>query len=202
FLLLGSSEAIGNFGDLFGFVDRKHKIYRKKNVVARPVVDFSAPRPELPLHENSRPEEQEGPGAANAIFRDADRVLLNRFTPSGVLLDDHLNVLQFRGHTSRYLEPAPGMASFNILKMAREGLLADLRTAIHTARKKDAPERREGVRVKLNEHSLTVNLEVIPFVGSSRERFIVVLFDEPEEKEGKASKKKGDLADGETSQTG
>jgi len=118
---------------------------------------------------------------ADAVFREADRVLLARFTPAGVVVNDHLEVLQFRGRTSRYLEPPPGTASFNLLKMAREGLLGDLRTAIHQARKKDEKQRREGIRVKLNDHSIVVNIEVIPFIGASKERFLAVLFEEPPE---------------------
>ncbi|HJT18274.1 MAG TPA: CheR family methyltransferase [Thermoanaerobaculia bacterium] len=188
FLLLGSSETIGNFGDLFGVVDRKHKIYRKQTAVARPAMHFDMVRPpQAPERENAEPEGL----APNAVFREADRVLLNRYTPSGVLINENLDVLQFRGRTSRYLELPPGTASFNLLKMAREGLLADLRTAIHTARKKDAPERREGIRVKFDDHTIVINLEVIPFVGASKERFLLVLFEEVEaEKKGRVSKKK------------
>ena len=176
FLLLGSSETIGNFGELFGTVDRKHKIYRKKTVAARPPVDFDMAKPSPPPERREAKHEAEAP---NAVFREADRVLLNRFSPTGVLINDSLDVVQFRGRTSRYLEPPPGTASFNLLKMAREGLLADLRAAIHTARKKEAPERREGIQIKVNEHAATVNLEVIPFIGTSKERFMLVLFDEP-----------------------
>ena len=176
FLLLGSSETIGNFGELFGTVDRKHKIYRKKTVAARPPVDFDMAKPSPPPERREAKHEAEAP---NAVFREADRVLLNRFSPTGVLINDSLDVVQFRGRTSRYLELPPGTASFNLLKMAREGLLADLRAAIHTARKKEAPERREGIQIKVNEHAATVNLEVIPFIGTSKERFMLVLFDEP-----------------------
>ena len=189
FLLLGTSETIGNFGDLFGIVDRKHKIYRKKPTAARPAMQFTmGEKEQLPPREQSR--ENHDAQFPNTVFRDADRVLLNRYTPAGVLINDNLDVLQFRGRTSRFLEPPSGTASFNLIKMAREGLLADLRAAIHTARKKDAVERRDGIHVKTNDHSISVNLEVIPFVGSNRERFFLVLFDESEpEKQKKTSRK-------------
>src|SRR5438270_4042291 len=88
-----------------------------------------------------------------------------------------MEILQFRGRTSAYLEPAPGAASFNLLKMAREGLLAELRTAIHTARKKDTSVRREGIIVTADEHTQTVNLDVIPFVGPTGGRYFIILFE-------------------------
>ena len=76
-------------------------------------------------------------------------MLLNRFTPAGVLINDSLEVVQFRGRTSRYLEPPTGTASFNLLKMAREGLLADLRAAKFTAHEgKALPSGGKGSRSK------------------------------------------------------
>src|SRR5262249_52712888 len=116
----------------------------------------------------------------NPVLREADRVLLTRFSPPGVLVNERFDVLQFRGRTSRYLEPPPGAASYNLLKMAREGLLADLRAGLESARKKETAQRREGVRVKLNGSRIVVDLEILPFIGATKERFLLVLFDERE----------------------
>src|SRR5207244_12234505 len=69
--------------------------------------------------------------------------------------------------------------------MAREGLLAELRTAIHAARKKEGLVRRDGLRIKTNSHVINGSIEVIPFIGSGGERYFLVLF---EQAEGKAEK--------------
>ena len=58
--------------------------------------------------------------------READRITVNQFAPPGVLIDADLQVLQFRGSTGAFLEPPVGKASFNVLKMAREGLMLPL----------------------------------------------------------------------------
>jgi len=179
YLLLGSSETIGNFADLFAVVDRKNKIYRKKTITPRPQTDFVMPSP-LPVTPDEEPAPERESLKPSAIVRDADRVLLNRFSPVGVLINENLDVLQFRGRTSPYLEIPPGTASFNLLKMAREGLLADLRAAIFGARKKQAAERRTGVHVRTNGSVATVDIEVIPFVSGGSERFLLVLFEENE----------------------
>ncbi|MFL6245630.1 MAG: CheR family methyltransferase [Thermoanaerobaculia bacterium] len=180
YLLLGSSETVGNFGDLFAVVDRKHKIYQKKNAPNRLNVDFETVVPETPAESMRMEEETVNPPN---IFREADRVMLSRFSPPGVVINEEMEVLQFRGRTSLYLEPAPGVASFNILKMAREGLLADLRAAIQAARKKGEPVRREGVRVKTNGDTTLINLEIIPFVTAAKERYQIVLFEPASEPE-------------------
>jgi len=189
YLLLGSSETIGTFSDLFAVVDRKHKIYRKRDVAGRTPVDFEAMPVTRERTGRRPPAEDETNGAPN-VFREADRVILGRFSPAGVLVNDALEILQFRGHTSTFLEHAPGAPSFNLMKMAREGLLAELRTAVHNARRKGTAVRREGVRVRNNGKSVVANIEVIPFVTSLNERFLLVMFEEapPEPAEPKAKK--------------
>ena len=71
--------------------------------------------------------------------RRVDRLLLSRYAPPGVVVNEKLEILQFRGHTGPYLEPAPGEPQFNILKMAREGLLSPLRVALSQAGRRAPP---------------------------------------------------------------
>ena len=72
---------------------------------------------------------EEATGGAASVFREADRVLLSRYAPSGVLINDNMEILQFRGHVSPYVEPRSGAASLNLLRLAREGLTLDLKAA-------------------------------------------------------------------------
>jgi two-component system CheB/CheR fusion protein len=191
YLLLGSSETVGNYGELFSVVDRKYRIYQKKAGSSPITLDFEVAAPQLPAEKVRMHEEAVSP---NSVFREADRVMLSRYTPPGVVINEEMDVLQFRGRTSMFLEPPPGVASFNILKMAREGLLADLRAAIQLARKKEEPVRREGVRVRTNGDTTLINLEIIPFVTAARERFQIVLFEQAQEPEPavRGRRKKGD----------
>jgi len=128
------------------------------------------------------------------LFREADNVLLSRLSPAGVLINEQLEILQFRGRTSPFLELAPGVASLNLVKMARHGLLADLRIAIHGARKSGLPVRREGIQIRGESNQLlSVSVEVIPFVNPAREQYYLVLFQEqpPATVESKGRKKAG-----------
>src|SRR2546423_15342046 len=77
------------------------------------------------------------------VRKEADRIVLGKYAPAGVVINDAMEILQFRGQTGTYLEPAAGEASFNLLKMVRRGLLSELRAAIQEAKKKCLPVRKK-----------------------------------------------------------
>src|SRR5207245_11314735 len=88
-----------------------------------------------------------------------------------------LKVLQLRGETSLFLKPPSGNASFDVLKMAREGLMPPLRSAIKKAKEENKAVRREGVRVAHNGRSRMVNFEVVPLTHL-RERCCLIFFED------------------------
>ena len=113
------------------------------------------------------------------VQKEAERILLSRFAPAGVIINSDLEIIQFRGRTGPYLEPTPGQASLNLSKMAREGLLVDLRGALQKAKKNDASVRKQGVEVRANGGLHEVDLEVIPLRGPAPgERYYLVIFQE------------------------
>src|SRR5262249_34837132 len=113
---------------------------------------------------------------------EVSRVLMDRFAPPGVVVDSDMQIVQFRGQTGAYLEPAPGEASLNLLKMAKEGLLYGLRTAIHTARKTRETVRKGGLQVRAGAGWRPVSLEVIPLGASGRIHYLVLFDDGHREK--------------------
>jgi two-component system CheB/CheR fusion protein len=192
FLFLGASESIGSFTDLFEPADKKHKIYSKK---AAPTPAFHLPvkkergeypspglRPASPHPIGQGEGPPEGFRSELNAQREADRVTVNQFAPPAVLINADLQILQFRGPTSAYLEPPTGKASFDVLKMAREGLMLPLRAAINRAKKQNKTARKENVRVKQNGKTRTVNVEVIP-LKNLRERCFLILFEDGEKVE-------------------
>ena len=112
------------------------------------------------------------------LQREADRLVSKHYAPAGVIINDRMEVIQFRGHVSPYLKPVPGSAPFNILKMAREGLAAKLRSAVARARKTGAQVRTDALRVRSDGGLHRVRLEVLP-IGSSppTRRHYLVLFE-------------------------
>lgn len=180
FLFLGSSENIGTYSDLFQVVDAKHRIFAKKPAAAGVVLDY---HPQLAGEVIGRPPGRpDGAPVWSAldVQKEADRILLARYAPVGVVVDEAMTVLQFRGRTAPYLEPAPGMASLDLFRMLREGLLAEVRAAVGQAKAENAPAAREGLFVIEGGASRPVRVEVVPFkVGPAGMRFFLVLFQEP-----------------------
>jgi two-component system CheB/CheR fusion protein len=177
YLMLGHAEHVATSSELFTLLDRKHKIYAKKPVPSR--LSFS-PGEDAPLDVGPLPAAaREGDAAVGAIQKEADRIVMARYVPPGVVVDEDLDVLQFRGHTGTFLEPGPGAASLNLTRMLRPGLAHELRAAFQAARKERMPARRAGVRMKSSDGTIAeVSLEVVPFAPrGSRGRLYLVLFE-------------------------
>ncbi|MFN0314187.1 MAG: EAL domain-containing protein [Burkholderiales bacterium] len=189
FLFLGASESIGGFTELFEPVHKKHKLYFRK-AGPTPAFHLAAPRQRTeyagrrePLGAKTLTAPAQGdPGPAWRAGRnaeqEADRVSVDQFAPPGVLINADLQILQFRGKTSAYLEPPYGKASFDLLKMARGDLMLPLRAAINKAKKENKRTRKEHVGLQQDGVSRTVNLDVIP-LKNLREPCFLVLFEEP-----------------------
>ncbi len=180
FLLLGVSESPNVVGSYFTVHDARTKIYTKEASVIPPNYNFgshsasSASTSQLPSQEPSAAR-IEGLDAQ----RQADRLVLSVYAPPGVILNRDLEILHFRGDTSAFLTPAPGKASFHILKMAREGLLVDLRTALTEATRDGEPVIKSGLQVVQNGDTISLTLRVLPFSSPSGDRYFLVLFEDP-----------------------
>ncbi|HUB07685.1 MAG TPA: chemotaxis protein CheB [Myxococcales bacterium] len=178
FLWLGKSETIGGFGDLFALEDRAAKIYARKPAAVR----LLPPLPRGMAAASRAPAVQVGrdaPAGMIDLSREADRLLMARYGPAAVVVNDSFDILCTRGHTGAYLELPSGETRLGLFSMAREGLLAELRVALQRARKEDAPVRREGAHVRVNGGVKHVHLEVTPFrPASARERYFLVVFED------------------------
>jgi two-component system CheB/CheR fusion protein len=176
FLLLGSSETIGAYSEMFSLMDKKNKIFVRRMAPMRLPLGFAYGASYV---ETKSEHSAKGIVALTPadLQKEADHLVLSRFGPPGVIINEDLHVLQFRGQTGMYLEPPPGPASYNILKMAREGLVTDLRSAIHRAVSGDVTIRHEGIRVKQNGNVQELDLEVLPLKRpQGGGRFFLVLF--------------------------
>ncbi len=182
YLVLGSSETIGPAADLFSLVDKHHKLYRRKSTAYRPSLIFTSPEPAALRSQGPQRQAEHAPPPLDPQ-KEADRLVLAQYGPPGVIINDAMEILHFRGHTGPYLEPLPGVASLNLLKMARDGLAAELRAAIRQAQRGAGRVRKERVPITALEDPRRVNLEVRQLRASSslRERYFLVLFEEAQE---------------------
>jgi two-component system CheB/CheR fusion protein len=177
FLVLGTSETTRAFPG-FSTLDAKNKIYRRTSAAPRLLFDFNDPRLPEPTPQSTLTTTK--PSGPLDVHREADRLILAEFAPPGVVVTNDLAIVQFRGKTGPFLEPSPGVASFDLLRMVREELRLPLRQTIDEARSKRRSARKAGVYLGSGPTARAIEIEVIPFgVASTTQRFFVVLFKEP-----------------------
>ena len=164
-LFLGNSETIGEHSDLFAALDRKTKIYLRRDSIRgarRPeIVKFPPPPAGDGAELQRRAKSLSGDGKLQ-LRELTERTLLQQHAMVGALIDARGNVLYLHGRSGRYLEPAPGETGSNILKMAREGLQRELTLALQKAVTRKEAVSRLGLRVKTNGNFTGVDLTVRP----------------------------------------
>jgi two-component system CheB/CheR fusion protein len=197
YLLLGPAETVGVFGDMFELVDKRGKIYAKKVLRGRSELDL------LPHGSFAEIKTLEPPRLAplpdgrdfdSQVQKVVDRILLGTYAPGGVVVDEDLNVRQFRGKTASFLEHTAGPATLNLLHMAKPSLVPDLRATIHRAIRTGQPARKERALVKRDSHVAEVSIDVVPFkVPTSDKNWALVVFTEAVdlERKGTIKLKKG-----------
>ncbi|MGB7584147.1 MAG: PAS domain-containing protein, partial [Terriglobales bacterium] len=193
FLLLGGAESLGTYSEYFAPVDKKNRIYQKKSSASRFPAHFGSSDRSLRPVSAAKAAPEATP--ASLLEKEVDRLLLDRFVPASVVVNENMEIVHFRGKTGAYLEPATGQPTFSLSKMAREGLLVDLRAALTKAKKENITVRQTGVRVRSNTHTRQVNLEVSPLRRrGSAERFYLIVFQEAAPEPPQHGKEKAKLS--------
>jgi two-component system, chemotaxis family, CheB/CheR fusion protein len=177
-LILGPAESVGTFEELFQLVDRKNKIYAKKNVpTPQSALGLFLTRTSDGLVIAKPPALDSS--ATRQLRQTADRIMLSVYAPAAVVVDSEMEVQQFRGRPDSYLAHAPGKASLNIFQIVQPSLAPDLRAAIHRAQKTKKPVRKERALVKAEGKMREINIQVVPFKIAESNRFwFLVIFDE------------------------
>jgi two-component system, chemotaxis family, CheB/CheR fusion protein len=177
FLMLGNSESAAAFPDLFGPADKKHKIFAKKTVAGRLHYDFSKNRYPRETPVAASPREQKDTADGTSQQAEADRIVLTNYAPPGVVINENMEILQFRGSLGPYVEPAPGRASLHLLKIARKEFIAELRIAVNQAKENHAPAKRKSVEFRRNGQLRSVSISVHPLGTSKENGQYLVLFE-------------------------
>lgn len=193
-LWLGRSETAGASRALFDVEDQRNKIF-----VRRPGVSIPGLRFRPAVGGTVDPFLRAGPASKARprvdLNAEAERILLAKYMPPGVVISSSMEIVQFRGDTGPYLAPAAGAPSVHLLKMLRDGLLVGVRAAILRAGEEGRTVREEHLRVKGDDGFREVAVEVIPIkpVDTEQSGFLV-LFHEAGQP-GRGLLKVQDLAD-------
>ncbi len=179
-LILGTSETIGDQTDLFDEVDTPCKLYRRTEGPAVSTKRFAIPSSAMaydaPRAQRDMPTFRSSEGA---VLEETQRILLDDFTPSAVLINDKGDILYISGRTGKYLELPAGKANMNLFVMAREGLRLEIGTALHQAVSQQSDVVVRDIKVKTNGDYLDIDLTIRPLKAPDglRGLFMVVFKD-------------------------
>ena len=183
-LMLGPSETVGGFSDLFGVIASGHtRLYGKRPRPGRSDAgSLLAAPPSLPVatRAGSVSETSRAPTTEERLQREAERKALLRYAPPSVLCDDELNIVEFRGDTTAYLVNPNGPPSNNLQRLARPEVFLAISDAVKTVRAEGTAVRKTGLRLETGEGIREGSLEVHPVhVGELDGRWFLVFFEAP-----------------------
>jgi two-component system CheB/CheR fusion protein len=183
-LLLGKSETIGSSLNLFTpAADKKIKIYTRKNNTGKNTISDITPRilqkSVAAKHVTHHAQPKKQVSVSGNLSSSFDAFLVAQYVPASVVINHDLEILQFRGATSMYLQNPAGKASLNILKMAHPEITFELRNAIHHAIKTKQRVRKTGIEMNRDKQGIAlrlINLEVTPLKLEGEDDLLVIVF--------------------------
>ncbi len=161
-LVLGSSETIGGFTNLFRVLDKKWKIFSRLEVpnALRQLVDFPSGLPATGSGQKTviAPSNVQ----KSDVIQITQKVILEQFAPTAILIDGNGEILHIQGRTGKYLEAVSGPPTRNILDLAREGLRIELSATLRAAKTSNKKITRKKISIKTNGDVQLINLHVCP----------------------------------------
>ncbi len=176
-MVLGTAETLGRSVEGFEEIDQRLKIFKR---TVGPII------PELIDFPSSFSRTVKGKGEAKQSLKVvdniqfvADQLLLQRFAPASVLINDKGEILYITGKTGKYLEPPAGKANWNIHAMAREGLQQEIVGALRKAMQNFEPVIIHNLKIGHNggAYFVDVTLQRIEKPDSIKGMIIVVFND-------------------------
>lgn len=177
-LFLSPSESIGSHTELLEPIDRKWKLYRRKAATDAPLALIGGALPWSPISARepaAARADDTGQATDPQLANLARRALLQAFAPAAVITDLKGTLLYIHGETGKYLRPAPGHPTLNVVDMAREGLAAHLREGLHRALVLGLPSLNLEARVKSDGAPQPVKLGVRLLSKSAPEHGLLLI---------------------------
>ncbi|HET6469265.1 MAG TPA: CheR family methyltransferase, partial [Geminicoccaceae bacterium] len=174
FLFLGSAEHVGQDTGLFTPLDKKHRVFQRHEGATAPHLALFLPGGPLDAGRLRVPDDPLLNGLT--LRRAAETRVLERFAPAYVVVDGEGDVVHYSPRTGRYLEPAAGQPSRQLLAMARQGLRLELRAALNEAKEGGRAVTREGLAIEVDDRAQLVDLVVEPLGDVGGNPLFIVLF--------------------------
>ena len=175
YLFLGGAENLSHHPELFSSVDKKHRIFQRRDLVSPParLQPFISGKA-LSVSSGDAPR---APGVVGRqLRRTVENRVLERFAPPHVVVNGDGDIVHYSTRTGNYLEAPSGQPSRHLLSLARKGLRLDLRSALREAVEMRRPSRRERVPFDLGPYVQLVDISVEPLPDHDTDPLFLVLF--------------------------
>jgi two-component system CheB/CheR fusion protein len=176
YLFLGTSENVSQHADLFAPVDKKQRIFQRRDHVLTPPIQLPSIGFPLRAPPTAADLRRQPAGLAVNLRRAIDTWVMERFAPAHVVVDREGDILHYSPRTGKYLEPASGMPSRQLLAMARRGLRLDLHSAFREAVEGRRKVERPDVSVELEDRVQRVALTIEPLGQTDADPLFLVVF--------------------------
>lgn len=175
-LLLGKSETTNSAPELFAPSDRLDKIFSRKDV-SRTFMTVAGWHTEQSVRDK---KEDHGSQIVRNDFQESARdVLMEQYTPSGIVVNETMEVVHFHGDNSAWLQLSPGKPTHNLLKLANADMSFELRNLLQKVKKTGKSATRENIALKTKENGHLVTLEVIPLPDVAEPHYLVLFRSTP-----------------------
>ncbi len=174
-LFLGASENVSRHSELFVTLDRKNRLFQRRELVSRPILPLRQFMPYSRQESGVREAERGGLLHSSDLMRRVVNTIVEQFGPAYVIVDEMGQALYFSSGTGKYLQAAVGPPNRDIIAMARPGLRPELRAILQQARSTGRRVVRDRVAMQVNGEVQTIGLIVEP-VSKGAERAYGVVF--------------------------
>jgi len=174
-LILGKSETVGQGSEFFGVLDKSSKFYSRKSTKGNFLHMLVGRDSDVNGKESKRAVSVEI--NKDDYQKSGDELLLSKYVPPGVIVNEEMDIVQFRGATGMWLEQSNGKPNSSLLKMARESISFELRSLFHKAKKAREPQIKESIPLQYAGKDHLVTIEIIPLPNTIEHYFLVLFRD-------------------------
>jgi two-component system, chemotaxis family, CheB/CheR fusion protein len=177
FLFLGLSENVSRHTESFFPIDRRNRIFRRREMITRSNLPIRQFLPNGAWAGPAAGANQSLPPQRTDLLRKVANTVAEYFAPAYVIVDERDQALFFSAGTGKYLQAAAGPPSRDVVAMARPGLRADLRAGLRGARESGQRDTRDRIAVQVNGGIQTINLVIEPIAEGNETVYAVVFID-------------------------
>ena len=174
FLLLGKSETTSGVPDFFALAVKNDKLFSRRETPNRLIQVASQPAEQNINYKNNTIKIE---NIRTDFQKSADEILLSKYTPAGVVVNELMNIVHFRGGTGNFLEQSPGKPTHNLLQMAKHGLSFELRNILHKVKKEKKTVLKENIPLQVDGSLHNISIEAIPLPNIIEPYYLILFHD-------------------------